>query len=377
VSDAAGASRLPYAPTTGQLFSIGIAALLIRLTVFVTLTVGSGFSFKTYTDAADGKSYQVYARAILGDPSQWTQYDKRVFPGYPLLIAAAHELSGLGIAASALVIAWISSALAAIFSAILFHDRRVGWAMVTLIPHWPINSSLIMGEAPMLALALAGLILGLRNRPLPSGLALGTAILVRPVACFPLAGLLLTLWIGRKHRQAVIAALSSAAAAVVGLMIVNQFTGEAWHGAKIYADSPSAYGGQIFAWPFQALIQTPLQVHVPPARLFYVWAHVVLALSACVILALTARRFPLRFTAMVWVLGNTLFTLCIGTGPYGWGFYHFPRFTIPATPAIIWAVSAPLPSRTWIWILVTILMYAFTIAGVHQALTSGPPPRVF
>ena len=38
--------------------------------------------------------------------------------------------------------------------------RRVGWAMVGLFPpHYAINSTLGMGEAPLLALTLAGLLL--------------------------------------------------------------------------------------------------------------------------------------------------------------------------------------------------------------------------
>ncbi len=49
--------------------------------------------------------------------------------------------------------------------------------------------------------------------------------------------------------------------------------------------------------------------------------------------------------AWPWLLGNTLFVLCIGSG---WGFNHFPRFNIPAQPALFYALSPLLP-RHWIW----------------------------
>jgi hypothetical protein len=72
-----------------------------------------------------------------------------------------------------------------------------------------------------------------------------------------------------------------------------------------------------------------------------------------------------------------LFALCIGSGPYGWGFYHFPRFTIPATPALFWAVNRALPASTAVWAGVTVLMLAVAVIGVHQALTAGAMPMLY
>jgi hypothetical protein len=370
----------PLAPTRKELALIGGSAFLLRLATFLALTAGMGFSLKQYAAAGDGTSYQHYAQAILGNRSQWTPYDQRVFPGYPLLIAAWRLATRMSVTASALAVVWISAALAAVGSAVLFQDRRIGWAMVMLIPHWPINSSLIMSEAAMLALTTAGLIAGLADMAIPAGLILGMAMLVRPVAVFALAGLLFARW--RSGGQRLRALLTAAAALLVvaaGMGLVQHLTGSPWRGIRVYADSPSAYGGHIFAWPFQTLMQTSWCAHPPPARLIYVWAHVLAVLGGCALLVLAVRRRKnvLDGIALCWLGGNTLFTLCIGSGRFGWGFYHFPRFTIPAMPALFWALSPVLPSRRWIWICLAIILYATTVAGVHQALTAGPMPRLF
>jgi hypothetical protein len=397
--------------------AIGSSALLLRLVVFLTVTLILGQGFQSYIDAGDGISYQAYARHILGEPTPFTDYDARLFPGYPILIAATHLITRLPVPAAALAVTWISAALAAVFSALLFHDHRVGWAMVMFIPHWPINSSLIMGEAPLLALATAGLLRGLASRPISAGLLLGAAALVRPVAVFPLAGLLVSRLLSGHRRDALGATLAAGVVAALGLAIVHHLTGDALHSIRAYSSLPSAYGGHLFAWPFQALIETPIQAHASIARITYIYAHVLLAIGACVILItkrmnpgapgqrrredvkeknsskspphfpplrLRVSAFislppfdPVETLALIWLFSNTLFTICIGSGPFGWGFYHFPRFTIPATPAIFYAFRRALPSAQWMWLIMTMGMLAATVLGVHNALITPPPPRIF
>jgi hypothetical protein len=371
----------PQAATRTQLLAIGLSALLLRVAVFAVTISGGKFSVLAYTDAGDGKSYQAYAAAICGDRTQWTQYDKRVFPGYPALIAAAHGVTQLSLGICALLVTWISAAVAAAGSAMLFNDRRVGWAMVALIPHWPINSSLAMSEAPMLALTVCGLICGSGGMSAAAGALLGMAVTIRPVACFPLAGLLLAQCLSERKNQAIVAAGMAGMVILGGLQWVHWLTGDPFSNVKVYAHSSAAYGGRIFAWPFQALIQTPLRAHPPIVFLAYIWAYVALVLAGCVALIrrvrLQHRPDRLEQIALIWLAGNTLFTLCIGSGPYGWGFYHFPRFTIPATPALFWAFGRALPSSTVVWVCVTVLMFAIAAMGVHQALVAGPMPALF
>jgi hypothetical protein len=61
------------------------------------------------------------------------------------------------------------------------------------------------------------------------------------------------------------------------------------------------------------------------------------------------------------VVGNTAFVLCIGSV---WGFRHFPRFTIPAAPAMFWTIRNLLPSRWGWWIVIAAACGVMAVAGV-------------
>jgi len=112
-----------------------------------------------YALRADGKSYMAYARAIHGDAvwieardgpgvgaaglspeamardtGKFEAYDRRVFPGFPMLLAAV-ALTGIPLPLAALAIPWLCAGLAASLTAKLAGDRRLGWGMALLTPH--------------------------------------------------------------------------------------------------------------------------------------------------------------------------------------------------------------------------------------------------
>ncbi len=368
-------------PKAKDLIAIGVAALLLRVTVFAAVTIGYGFSFRAYAEAGDGVSYEHYAAAMVGDRSQWTEYDKRVFPGYPALIAATHVITRLDFPVCALLITWISAAIAGVASAVLFQDIRVGWAMVMLIPHWPVNSSLAMSEAPMLALATTGLALALSGMAAPAGAFLGMAMTIRPAACFPLAGLLVVQWIAQRRKEAITTAIVAGIFIIGALQWVDWLTGDALYNVKAYSHLPGAYAGPIFTWPLYSLLQTTFFGHVSIARIFYVWLHVLLVLAACFLLTNRTtnetRSDGLDRVAPIWLIGNTLFILCIASGPFGWGFYHFPRFMIPATPPLMWAFRGVFPRSRWFWIALAVVMVWPTTMLVRQAVINAPMPILF
>src|SRR5205823_8859794 len=96
-------------------------------------------------------------------------------------------------AVAALAIPWICSGVAAAAAAAFFANRRLGWAMIFLLPHYLSYSSMPMSEAPLLAATLTGMALARRQGVwgvATGGLVMGVAGLIRPVACFALAGLL-------------------------------------------------------------------------------------------------------------------------------------------------------------------------------------------
>ena len=365
-----------------QLFLI---ALLLRIAVFLTASSLYHIPLSSYAAKGDGASYLAYAKAILGDPSALTDYDRRVFPGYPALIALVH-LSRLSLPMSAVLIDWFSAGIAAVAACALFGDKRTGYAMLFLVPHYLCNSSLAMSEAPLLAFTLTGLLLVHRNHPIAGGLLLGAAGLIRPMACFAAGAWMIHLLVDRRWRQSLKFALPALVVVAIGLLIMHRFTGNAFRGVKIYRDSPQAYVGRIFELPFHSLLTTPRREHASMGFITYIYIHVAVVLFACASLGsrianlLIGRssagtqgqsgdwcsrksRHPLALFAFLWLIANTLFQLCIGSG---WGFRHFPRFAIPSQPALFFALLPYAPQRKWIWISGGIGVFVLAVVSVGQ-----------
>ena len=374
-------------------------ALAVRVVAVVAALWIGGFSLDAYTDKGDGESYKRYALAIAGGGGEgggggggggeMTTYDTRVFPGYPLLMA---PLVWIGLPAGLAGLAVTVGAATAVppLAAVAFGDRRVGWACTVLIPHWPINSSLAMSEAPCVTLCLVGLLLS-RRRPIASGLMFGLAGLVRPMAAFAVVGVLLwelchawrfqskrfTLAAGPRPALADQAApdaptkgrrltgdvalrwiqVGGTALGVIALGLLGIWLAfdDPLHGVRVYATDPGAYRGDLFTWPFGSIVRTLATGEVAIGRAIWTLAHVTLALAACGLIAIEAVRRPDRLTTLAagWLVGNTLFVLTIGSD---WGFFHFPRFLLPALPPLMFALRRPLPDDRRAWIVLALAM---------------------
>src|SRR5206468_1683361 len=129
-------------------------------------------------------------------------FDRRVFVGYPGIIAAISVL-GLSLPTASLIVNWLCAGLAASLSALLYRDARVGWVLVFFPPSFLTYSTLAMTEATLLAFTLGGLLLTRRGRWLAGGILLGYAGLVRPVACFAVLGLMAERWWQGKRRESI------------------------------------------------------------------------------------------------------------------------------------------------------------------------------
>jgi hypothetical protein len=371
----------------GEGVSIAVAAVLLRLLICVIVCAHAHLTINNYARLYDGQSYIISAAAMSGDRSEFNDYQGRVFPGFPALIALVH-LTGVALPVAAVAIDWSSAAVAAVLAATVFHDRRVGWAMVMLIPHYLMNSAMALSEGPLLAFTLAGIWfvydeatpLGDRaikraGAVVAGGLLLGIALWIRPMACFAILGLTLGLLLkrtvspSRRWMRIGIAAAAACAVDLYGLVLLHRWRGSALTGFRYAASSPVTYGGELITWPFHALLMVPIQRHVPIGRVAYVGTHAIVALIACgvILRRLMHRRHELDDRDLIagpWLWTNTLFALCIGSM---WGFECFHRFTIPAMPAMFWAIRTVFPSRPigwWIIAMISTVMAVLTI--VHD-----------
>ena len=290
-----------------------------------------------------------------------------MFAGYPALIAIVHKLY-IPLPIAALLVTWISTGVAVIGAGRLFGDRRVAYARVCLIPHYLVNSSLGMSEAPLLAVVLVGLLLARSEHPIFAGLVLGFGGLIRPMACFAVAGVLYV-WLRRRQWNSIILLGGTAATVVAaGVLALHFWTGDALQGERVYANHPGAYAGHMILFPFQSLIMTPFNEPTTVGKIVYIWVHVVITLSACVLITrrvLILKSWDARDAiSWPWLVGNTLFVLCIGSA---WGFRHFPRFTIPAAPAMFWTLRRYLPRHLGIWIAIGVMVFVYAVVGVMSS----------
>jgi hypothetical protein len=363
-----------------ELLAMAVLAVGLRVALFL---VATGLTHATFTDfagTADGYQYIAYARAWLGPDAEFAAHPDygRFFPGYPMLIAGLHR-AGVPLAAAALLPSWLAAGIVAILCALYFGDRRVGWAMAALTPSYVFSGALICSEAMCLLGSMAGLVLVRRERPVAAGLAFGLGGLFRPVAVFALLGVVAAELLGRRERRWPRATIMTAVAGLVvaaGLAAVHWRFGDALMSLRHYRGA-AAYDGQIFTWPFRALITIPLTSPVPAWKLAFVAAHLAAVLGGCVLAARQLRQPAdeserrLATVAAVWLLANTLYVVCIGGF---WGFHDFPRFLVPALPPLFFVYRRLLPVRAWVWLPLGALSVILSIEPTTRRLTPAPVP---
>jgi hypothetical protein len=356
----------PSALRRNELLTIAAFAVLLRIIVFTAAMRLGHLSIDQYTNKGDTHSYLANAAVLCGERpiASMDEYDRRVFPGYPALIAIVHLL-GISLPLAALCVTWLTAGAAAACGAAVFEDARVGWAMTCLIPHYLINSSMGMSEAPLLAVVCLALLAAKKERSILAGILFGFAGIIRPMACFAFIGLLLAMIRHRRWSSALVVFITTAATFAVELLLLQWLTGSVLRGIAVYRNHPGAYNGHLLAWPFQSLLTTPALDHASLGRIVYIYLHVVVTLLACGLAALqtlrTSRSEPRAALASAWLIGNTAFVLCIGSV---WGFRHFPRFTIPAAPAFFWTVRRVLPRSQVLWGVIAAGCSILAVLGV-------------
>jgi hypothetical protein len=382
-------------PSRRDLVIIALLAIAVRVALVAATRIYTGWSLTEIANLHDGPSYLRVAAGMLDPTAVVAHLDRRVFLGYPALIAAA-GLARVPLPIAALAISWLASGVVAVTAAQVFTDRRLGWALVFFPPSFLIFSSLAMSEASMLALIGVGLYFIIRREWYVAGaLALGCAGLIRPVACFAVASVLAVIghrWllerrevlrihkiqphyetkVGREQlRAATLVSLISGTVVAAGFGALHVWRGDALEGVRIYASSQDTFGGQVLSWPFRSLIMTPLNTAVPLWKVGYVWSYVLFVVVGCVLagrrlwMSRQSEKFELALLAGVWLFGNTMFVLCTGSV---WGFHYFDRHMLAAVPALLWAYTDVFPNRWALWLGIGAL---FTVQGFFGLLVTS------
>lgn len=356
------------ARTTRELVGMACCAILLRAMLFMVASYVHGWSVEDFISLRDGSSYVHLAQAFRGDPGVLSLFDRRVFPGYPALIAAV-SLLGVSVPIAALALCWCATGVTAVLTTILYDDRRVGWAIVMLTPSYLMYTTTVMSEGVLLAFTVGGLALLYRSRAVAGGGLLGYAGLIRPMACFAVLGAALER-ARRDRRSAVTVCITSAAVVGIGLLLMRLWSGDVLQNVRIYANDNKAYAGQLFGLPFESLIMTPIRYHVPLWKVAYIWAYVLLTLAGCVIVirrilsSADAKEKQLAWLSAPWLIGNTAFVICVG---HIWGFHEFHRFIVPALPPLLWVFREYYPRREAVWIPIGGLSFVMALFGLLRS----------
>jgi hypothetical protein len=358
-------------PPIRVLIAMGAFAIALRVVFAAATMVATGLSLSDCANLRDGPSFIRIAAALQGEGQGLVSFDRRVFLGYPFAMAALGSM-GLSLPAAGLLLSWVGTGVAAAASGALFRSRSVGWATAALLPSHVMYSSLVMSEALLLALCAGGLLAAERGRSVLGGVLLGCATVVRPVAVFAMLGYALASWRWPASRRAPVVLGVGVLVATIGYVFASQWSGDALVNVRQYN---RVFHGRVFGWPFEALIFTPLQRPIPAWKMMYVYAHAALVVSGCALLGRALRRggSTIDWLAGGWLIGNTVFALCVGK--FG-GFQEFHRYILPALPALFWAHRGLLPRTSTGWATCIAVSVALAGFGVIRRPALKPhPPR--
>jgi hypothetical protein len=342
------------------------AAVALRsafLTVIFWLRNESWLHFLSNSDAG---SFLSVAKVIFGisPASSLSLYDRRVFPGWPLIFGWVLKL---GAPDQAMVV--VAVCLAA-FVPVLFYrltgERTLAWYLVYFPPAWLVASTHPVSEAAYLAAILCGLLALKHGRPALAAALGGGCIVLRAFGIAWLAGLLL----GRQRLDSrtnrnLVLSLFAAVLPVLGLLAINVWLyGSPLEQLHVYGQPlsqlniPPELAAQLhnpsghWGWPFEHLLLTPWHTHVPLWKIAYIYAHLPVLLllmwRAAAFLGKKSGSEAWQIAVVFGFLANSALILC--TGPY-WGFESFDRYFVWGLPGALWLARPWLGQPRWHWLL--------------------------
>lgn len=342
----------PFTPRGRDLLYIAAIAILLRAVVYLVITYKAfhGLNWQAITGLpylSDGSAYIDNAKRINGDGMP-NAYDQRVFVGFPWAIAMTHRL-GVPYHAAAAGLGLILPGLLCAAAAHWLRDKRIGWAMAVLPPHWVLDTSAVMNESLMLLLCVLAMVV-LRRQPwwgvAGAAILFAAAGMVRPMACFATLGAIALLLQAWRPWRATALAIGTLAALAMMFLAFKHFYWNPADNARAYDTQQLAYNGQVFTYPFGSFVEMAKTRGVlRPAFIYkagYLLAAVAIAILGLVVWARSKR--PLDAWAAAWWGSNTIFVACIGSH---WGVDIAQRSTMWAAPAAFWIVRDWLPERWW------------------------------
>jgi hypothetical protein len=360
-------------------------ALVPTLSVLFIVSLVLRCPLETWLSSSDAPSYIAVSTLIIHGVRSHNPWDERVFLGWPLMISLARA----AIPAEAACVLLAVACAAAVPLLVYWYTRDINIAIVGAVisPTWILQTSLGMSEPAYLCVILAALVLVNAGNVTGGALLMGLAATIRPTALFPWLAVLFDLWKTGSPKRTVarwIALSGLVAGMTVPLNVYlygvpfRQLEGYSTLpnvGKGVLASGLACEGAGHFGFPFRALVETPLRVHVPLWKVGFIYGHLAVVLLACGESLRTrnsASRTRIWRVSAVWALLNTAFVVC--AGPY-WGFHSFDRYCLWALPAYLVLLSRRLPRRLWMWIAIGICSTGLALSARWNIVsTAGHSP---
>lgn len=339
--------------------------------------LGSGkASLQTWASRSDLMySVAVTEHIVTGDRPE-NRWAERLFPGWPILCIPA-AISGYPLAGAVGLAAVFASAVPFL---VLWLTRSlpIAYAAAVFPPVWILQSTMGMSEPAYLAFVVAAIAFAVSGRVSLAAVLMGLAALIRPTALFPWCAVLVHLLItsaGPRKVATWVLLSGFIAGAVIPLNVylydepfrqLNQYLTLPNLREDAQAAGLAVRGAGHFGWPFQALLETPLLVHVPTWKIGYVWFHVVLVVVASTRVFWFKSLDAVSGIAAVWAVANSLFIVC--AGPY-WGFHSFDRYCLWAMPAYLVLIQKWLPSNRFVYMACAVFSTVAVICVKWNQLT--------
>lgn len=306
-----------------------IFALILRLFF-------SYFVFTYQHDRLIQDDYPSYADALLAgnlNTPTFVDFDKRLFPTYPILIVITKPLFTTSLYAG-IALSILSSIVAIYLSFKLFKDKLLVLLMVISPPVWIEQSAKVANEPFFIVLALSALMLFFKKRYLFTGFIMGLAFTTRPVALMLIVSLLIFLLQKKQFMQAG-KTLIGFILPVLLLVLFNYFVFGP-HELLQQFSHPDRYGHLRFGFIqisqdfYRTLDWKQYKIFI--SGTFYVGTN----LFALVILLLNRKKSDLIYICFLWISTTLLFILTFS--PFTL-LDDFGRYALASLPAYLLGFS--------------------------------------
>jgi hypothetical protein len=340
------------------------ALIVLSFLLFVLVVSLMRNYFVAVDDFGDSQAYMNLASAIR----HWDFYGIVIkqFWGLPYAMAALSKLTGLSDRTALLVFSFGPSMLAGLMARRLWN----GWiaAYFAILNFDWLQRSCLGGSEPLfVCLLFAAFISVRRERWLLASLLASLATVVRPLACFALVGIGLSLLWKRDFRKfGVATAIGLLVGALYAIPLAAHF-GDPLATVNSYHDKAWA-GGRVFGFPFYAIIKGTLLELPPWTNLIFSFGWIFLVSGAVIVMAKSAQFRAYCRTHMVETLFLVPYLWCLYTYNYPhWARGNFARFAIPILPFVFLSLYRWLPKdRRILWPLgvVSSILAACSAIGV-------------